>query len=114
MSDPSRTTGGTTSRTTGGATGRTSSRSASRPASSPASAAGIREHPGPDSPAGRPAGGPAAEPGESGSDWLSLADRIAAHATNFLDALAALGRGEGGDEIVPLLLLEVAQVMLAG
>jgi hypothetical protein len=110
MSDPSRTTGGTTSRTTGGATGRISSRSASRPASSPASAAGIREQPGPDSPAGRPA----AEPGESGSDWLSLADRIAAHATNFLDALAALGRGEGGDEIVPLLLLEVAQVMLAG
>src|SRR6266699_870311 len=46
--------------------------------------------------------------------WRTLADRIAAHSTNFLDALAALGRGEGGDEIVPLLLLEVAQVMLAG
>jgi hypothetical protein len=43
-----------------------------------------------------------------------LADQIARHASDFLDALAALGRGEGSDEIVPLLLLEVAQVMLAG
>ncbi len=43
-----------------------------------------------------------------------LADQIARHASDFLDALAALGRGEGGDEVVPLLLLEVAQAMLAG
>src|SRR6266702_3781991 len=57
---------------------------------------------------------PAATAGESGGDWRAQADRIAAHARDFLDALAALGRGEGGDEIVPLLLLEVAQVMLAG
>ena len=64
----------------------------------------------------RPAGAsePAAEQAANGGEWLSLADRIATHATDFLDALAALGRGEGGDEIVPLLLLEVAQVMLAG
>ncbi len=47
-------------------------------------------------------------------DWRPLADRIAGNARDFLDALAALGRGEGGDEIIPLLLLEVAQVMLAG
>ncbi len=43
-----------------------------------------------------------------------LADQIARHASDFLDALAALGSGEGGDEVVPLLLLEVAQAMLAG
>jgi hypothetical protein len=48
------------------------------------------------------------------ADWRPLADRVAEHARDFLDALAALGRGEGSDEIVPLLLLEVAQVMLAG
>jgi Domain of unknown function (DUF5063) len=67
-------------------------------------------------------GGPAAPPraprsrgpGESDGDWRVLADQIARHAGDFLDALAALGRGEGSDEIVPLLLLEVAQVMLAG
>ncbi|HXP19698.1 MAG TPA: DUF5063 domain-containing protein [Streptosporangiaceae bacterium] len=50
----------------------------------------------------------------SAGDWLPLADRIAGHARDFLDALAALGRGEGADEVVSLLLLEVAQVMLAG
>jgi hypothetical protein len=52
--------------------------------------------------------------GETDGDWRALADQIAKHASDFLDALAALGRGEGGDEVVPLLLLEVAQVMLAG
>lgn len=53
-------------------------------------------------------------PGEADGDWRALADQIAKHASDFLDALAALGRGEGAEEIVPLLLLEVAQVMLAG
>lgn len=52
--------------------------------------------------------------GQTDGDWRALADQIAKHASDFLDALAALGRGEGGDEVVPLLLLEVAQVMLAG
>jgi hypothetical protein len=47
-------------------------------------------------------------------DWRPLADLIARNASDFLDALAALRRGEGEGEIVPLLLLEVAQVMLAG
>jgi Domain of unknown function (DUF5063) len=51
---------------------------------------------------------------ETDGDWRPLADQIARQASDFLDALAALGRGEGGDEVVPLLLLEVAQVMLAG
>jgi Domain of unknown function (DUF5063) len=56
--------------------------------------------------------GPLPEP--PGDDWRPLADRIARHAQDFLDGLAALASGEGSDEIVPLLLLEVAQVMLAG
>src|SRR5215467_2758707 len=50
----------------------------------------------------------------SSEPWRELADEVAEHARDFLDALSALGRGEGADEIVPLLLLEVAQVMLAG
>jgi hypothetical protein len=54
---------------------------------------------------------PLATPGE---DWRPLADRIARHAQDFLDGLAALASGEGSDETIPLLLLEVAQVMLAG
>src|SRR5258707_13523946 len=52
--------------------------------------------------------------GEADGDWGLLADQIAGHASDFLDALAALARGEGAEEIIPLLLLEVAQVMLAG
>ena len=52
--------------------------------------------------------------GGTDGDWRALADEIARHASDFLDALAVLGHGEGSDEIVPLLLLEVAQVMLAG
>jgi Domain of unknown function (DUF5063) len=52
--------------------------------------------------------------GMHNGDWRPLADEVAKHASDFLDALAALGRGEGAGEVVPLLLLEVAQVMLAG
>jgi Domain of unknown function (DUF5063) len=51
---------------------------------------------------------------EASDAWEALADRVAGHVADFLDALVALGSGEGADEIVPLLLLEVAQVMLAG
>ena len=50
----------------------------------------------------------------NGEEWRPLADRIAQHAGDYLDGVAALARGEGGDETVPLLLLEVAQIMLAG
>jgi Domain of unknown function (DUF5063) len=50
----------------------------------------------------------------SDGDWRPLADRVAKHAGDFLEALAAIGRGEGSDEVVSLLLLEVAQIMLAG
>ena len=49
----------------------------------------------------------AARPGE---DWRPLADQVALHARDFLDGVAALARGEGGEETVPLLLLEVAQI----
>jgi hypothetical protein len=51
---------------------------------------------------------------EPGEDWRPLADRIARHAQDFLDGVTALARGEGKDETVPLLLLEVAQILLAG
>jgi hypothetical protein len=58
----------------------------------------------------RPGRGDAAANG----DWQALAELVAGQTADFVEGLAALGRGEGGDEIVPLLLLEVAQVMLAG
>jgi Domain of unknown function (DUF5063) len=50
----------------------------------------------------------------AGDDWRPLADRIAQQAQEFLDGVTALANGEGKDETVPLLLLEVAQIMLAG
>ena len=56
-------------------------------------------------------GDAAAGPGDS---WSPLADRIAGNVQDFLDGIAALARGEGGDETVPLLLLEVSQILLAG
>jgi Domain of unknown function (DUF5063) len=57
-------------------------------------------------------GDPPDPPG--GDDWRPLADRIARQAQEFLDGVTALANGEGKDETVPLLLLEVAQIMLAG
>jgi hypothetical protein len=62
---------------------------------------------------GRPDDG---RPGEGAQTdgWNPLADRIAANVQDFLDGIAALARGEGGEETVPLLLLEVSQVLLAG
>ena len=50
----------------------------------------------------------------AGDDWRPLADRIARQAQEFLDGVTALANGEGKDETVPLLLLEIAQIMLAG
>ncbi|WP_433220256.1 DUF5063 domain-containing protein [Microtetraspora malaysiensis] len=47
-------------------------------------------------------------------EWAALAERIAGHAQNYLDGLTRLAGGEGGDGILPLLLVEVAQVSLAG
>src|SRR5258708_30699160 len=50
----------------------------------------------------------------AGEGWNPLADRIAGQARDFLDGVAALARGEGSNETVPLLLLEVSQILLAG
>jgi hypothetical protein len=60
-----------------------------------------------------PRGGDPPDP-PAGDDWRPLADRIARQAQEFLDGVTALANGEGKDETVPLLLLEVAQIMLAG
>ncbi|HUY52493.1 MAG TPA: DUF5063 domain-containing protein [Streptosporangiaceae bacterium] len=57
--------------------------------------------------------GPATAP-PTGDGWNPLADRIAGQARDFLDGIAALARGEGSNETVPLLLLEVSQILLAG
>lgn len=48
------------------------------------------------------------------SDWQPLADRIAGNAKNFVDGVDAIAGGQGKAETVPLLLLEVSQIMLAG
>ena len=48
-----------------------------------------------------------------GGEWRPLADQIAANVKNFVDGVEALAQG-GGDETVPLLLLEVSQILLAG
>jgi uncharacterized protein DUF5063 len=49
-----------------------------------------------------------------GEGWHPLADRVAGQARDFLDGVGALAGGEGGDQTVPLLLLEVSQILLAG
>jgi hypothetical protein len=48
-----------------------------------------------------------------GGEWRPLADQIAANVKNFVDGVDALAQ-DGGDETVPLLLLEVSQILLAG
>jgi len=53
------------------------------------------------------------EPPAQGGEWRPIADQIAANVKNFIDGVEALAQG-GGDETVPLLLLEVSQIMLAG
>jgi hypothetical protein len=52
--------------------------------------------------------------GRGADGWRPLADRIARHAQDFLDGVTALASGKTRDDMVPLLLLEVAQVLLAG
>lgn len=46
--------------------------------------------------------------------WNVLAEEIAGHAQNYVDGLTRVACGEGGDGIWALLLVEVAQVSLAG
>lgn len=56
-----------------------------------------------------------ADPGGSRSrEWAGLAATLAEHIRNFLEGLEAVASGEGTDEIVPVLLLEVSQVLLVG
>ena len=56
---------------------------------------------------------PPEQPG-AGEGWSPLADRIAGQAQDFVDGVTALASGQGGDHTVPLLLLEVSQILLAG
>jgi uncharacterized protein DUF5063 len=53
------------------------------------------------------------EPPAQGGEWRPIADQIAVNVKNFIDGVDALARG-GGDETVPMLLLEVSQILLAG
>ena len=59
-------------------------------------------------------GEPETAHGDGAEEWRPLADQVAQRARDFLDGLAAVARGEGAEETVPLLLLEMAQIMLAG
>ncbi|MCQ0006974.1 hypothetical protein [Actinomadura madurae] len=49
----------------------------------------------------------------SPQDWNALAERVACHVDNYLNGLEAVARGDGGKHTIPLLLLEVSQVILA-
>ena len=49
-----------------------------------------------------------------GEGWQPLAERVAAQARDFVDGVGALAAGQGSGESVPLLLLEVSQILLAG
>ncbi len=56
---------------------------------------------------------PPARAPDDGGEWRPLADQVAVNVKNFIDGVEALAQS-GGDETVPLLLLEVSQVLLAG
>ncbi|TDD17384.1 DUF5063 domain-containing protein [Nonomuraea diastatica] len=47
-------------------------------------------------------------------EWSTLAEEISGHAQDYVDGLTRVAGGEGGDAIWSLLLVEVAQVSLAG
>ena len=61
-----------------------------------------------------PAGSAEPEEGVPGPDLSPLADQIAENVRLFLDGIERLAAGDAGDEAVPLLLLEVSQILLAG
>ncbi|GAA2213064.1 hypothetical protein GCM10009850_085260 [Nonomuraea monospora] len=46
--------------------------------------------------------------------WSALAEEISGHAQNYVDGLTRVAGGEGGDAIWSILLVEVAQMSLAG
>ena len=50
----------------------------------------------------------------SENSWTTLADRVAKHVENYLTGLEAVARGDAGEHTVPLLLLEVSQIAMAG
>jgi hypothetical protein len=50
----------------------------------------------------------------SQEDWNTLAKRVATHVENYLGGLEQVSRGDAGLHAVPVLLLEVSQVILAG
>ena len=56
----------------------------------------------------------AQQAGEAMANLSPLADQIAGNVRLFLDGVERLAAGDGGDEAVPLLLLEVSQILLAG
>jgi Domain of unknown function (DUF5063) len=47
-------------------------------------------------------------------EWEALAERVARHVENYLNGLEVVSRGEARAHAVPVLLLEVSQVILAG
>lgn len=48
------------------------------------------------------------------SEWTDLAERVAKDVEDFLEGLETVASGRVGDKTVPVLLLEVSQVLLAG
>jgi len=54
------------------------------------------------------------QPEEPATELTPLADQIAGNVRLFLDGIERLAAGDGHDEAVPLLLLEVSQILLAG
>ena len=61
-----------------------------------------------------PAAPDPAAAGAPGADLGPLADQIAGNVKLFLDGIERLANGDAGGEAVPLLLLEVSQILLAG
>lgn len=51
---------------------------------------------------------------ELDGEWSPLADRIAGNVRDFLDGVEALAGADGSAEAIPLLLLEISQILLAG
>ncbi|HYZ54861.1 MAG TPA: DUF5063 domain-containing protein [Streptosporangiaceae bacterium] len=51
---------------------------------------------------------------EPEGEWSPLADRIAGNVRDFLDGVEALAGADGSAKAIPLLLLEVSQILLAG